>query len=70
MINDFKAVKEKHLEAYNHIQEYFNLKTIDKLQDYYSYFTLRYGHLMAKAYIDWCNEVVDTLQELDKENKG
>lgn len=70
MINDFKAVKEKHLETYNNILEYFNLNTIDKLQDYYSYFTLRYGHLMAKAYIDWCNEVVDTLQELDKENKG
>lgn len=70
MIKDFMAAKEKHLETYNNIQKYFNLDTIDKLQHYYSYFTLRYGHLMAKAYIDWCNEVVDTLQELDKESKG
>lgn len=69
MVNDFKAVKERHLETYNNISEYFNLKTIDKLQDYYSYLTLRHGQLIAKAYIDWCNEVVDILQELDKENE-
>jgi PadR family transcriptional regulator AphA len=69
MINDFKAAKERHLETYHGIQEHFNLNTINKQQDYYSYFTLRYGQLMSKAQIEWCNEVVDMLQELDKKNK-
>jgi DNA-binding PadR family transcriptional regulator len=69
MIGDYKSIKEKHLESYHHIAEYFNLETIDKLQDYYSYFTLRYGQIMAQAYINWCDEVMDILGKLDEHKK-
>lgn len=66
LINDFKAIKEKYLETYNHIEEGFNMSTIEKPQEYYSYFTLRYGQLLTKAYIDWSNEVLSTLQDMEK----
>lgn len=70
MINAYKAVKEKHLEDYDKIAEYFKRNASDKLQDHYCYFTVRYGQLMVQAYLDWCREVVDALEELDKNNKN
>jgi PadR family transcriptional regulator AphA len=67
MIDEYKKIKEKHLEAYDNIAAYFNPGTINTPQEYYSYFTLRFGQVTAKAYIDWCSEVESILQEMDKE---
>ncbi len=66
LLLDYKSAKEACLAAYNKISEYFNLSTIDKQSDYYSYFTLRFGQLIAKAHIDWSDEVINTLRELDR----
>ncbi len=69
IVEDLKKTKVKHLKAYDQIAEYFNLSTINQKQDYYSYFTLRYGQTITKAYIDWCDEVIDILEKLDKPQK-
>lgn len=67
LVEGFKTIKEKNLNIYNNLAESFNLKTINNLSGYYSYFTLRFGQLVAKAFIDWSNEVIKVLQDLDSD---
>lgn len=68
LINDFKKLNQKNLDIYNNISECFNLSTIDELHGFYNYFTLRYGQLITKAYIDWGNEIIGILEELKEAN--
>ncbi len=65
LVQNFKEIKEKNLQAYDQITEYFNLNTLNTLSDYYSFFTLRFGQIVAKAYIDWSSEVIAVLKGLD-----
>ncbi len=65
LINDFKKLYQNKLDTYNNISEHFNLSTIDKLHGFYNYFTLRFGQLITEAYIDWSDEVIGVLQELN-----
>lgn len=68
LINSFKSIKEKNLQTYDGLAESFNLDTINDLPGYYSYFTLRFGQIVAKAYIDWSNEVIKVLHDLNSNN--
>lgn len=68
LLSGFKKIKEENLQAYNGIASYFNLSSIRTLPEYYSYFTLRFGQLVAQAYIDWSNEVLGVLSDLEVEN--
>lgn len=69
LINDIKKKKENELETYNNIANFFNLSTIDETHGFYNYFTLRFGQLSSKAYIDWCNEVAGILHLLERTQK-
>jgi DNA-binding PadR family transcriptional regulator len=66
LISDIRKKKESALNTYNNIASYFNLSTINEVRDYYNYFTLRFGQLISKTYIDWCDEVSGILHLLDK----
>jgi DNA-binding PadR family transcriptional regulator len=66
LVEKFKDYKKKNIEAYNEIARHFNLSTIKELPDYYSYFTLRFGQIVAQAYVDWSNEIIDILNDIDK----
>lgn len=65
LLTQFKEIKEKNLQAYNAIAEKFNLGTVNTLSDYYSYFTLRFGQLVARAYLEWSGEVIGVLKDLE-----
>ncbi len=66
IVEDFKKSKAIHLKTYDDIAEHFNLSTINSIHDYYSYFTLLYGQMITKAYIDWCDEVIGVLEKMNK----
>ncbi len=68
LLSGFKKTKEENLQAYNGIAAYFNLSSVGSLPEYYSYFTLRFGQIVAKAYIDWSNEVLGVLKDLEDKN--
>jgi len=67
LLNRITEIKEKNLAAYNHIAEKFDLTSRTYLPNVYSYFTLRYGQIIAQATIDWSKEVIGALKELEHE---
>lgn len=70
LVKSFREIKEHNLRTYNKIAETFNLNSIKQIPEYYSFFTLRFGQLVAKAYIDWSHEIIKVLQDLDEKNKS
>lgn len=69
LLSDFKKLHEQNLDTYNKISMHFNMSTIDKLHGFYNYFTLRYGQLITKAYLDWSDEITGLLKALDESHK-
>ncbi len=65
LMSGFQNTKEENLQAYNNIATYFNLSSIRTLPEYYSYFTLRFGQIVAQAYLNWSNEVLGVLKDLE-----
>ncbi len=65
LLTHIKEVKVKQQVAYEEIADRFDTAARAHLSNYYSYFTLRFGQIMTQAYIDWSQEVIDTLREFD-----
>jgi PadR family transcriptional regulator, regulatory protein AphA len=69
MLDNFKQMKLHYLNIFNKVYENFNLGTIKRQRGYFSYFTLRYGQILAQANIDWVNETVGVLENLKEDKK-
>ena len=62
LLTRIQETKKKQLSVYKKIEEKFDAAARTHLSNYYSYFTLRFGQIMTQAYIDWSQEVIDTLR--------
>lgn len=67
LMTRIKETKEKKLSAYSEIADKFDTAARAHIPNYYSFFTLRFGQIMTQAYIDWSQEVINTLQKLDQQ---
>lgn len=65
LITTFREIKAKSLNTYDDIHSSFGLSPQSSLPDHYSYLTLRYGQILAQANLQWCDEAIERIKELE-----